>query len=164
PSSAPTPGNTSLSDPAKTQAGGTSPSPQASALNSLRSPQSTTSPKTEPDRYASNTPTATPTFPPSITSTLPGTASVMTTNPADAPFAASWPAIQRALDRRDLKQAHQLLSKWHGNETLSPTETEKVETLLSQLAGTVIYSSEHQLEPARVVKPGESLESIAKEY
>ncbi len=45
-----------------------------------------------------------------------------------------------------------------------PTDTQKVETLLSQLAGTVVYSTEHQLEPARVVKPGETLETIAKEY
>src|SRR3954447_20685323 len=90
------------------------------------------------------------------------------TTPIGAPtatsFGASWPAIQSALDRRDLKQAHQLLSKWHGNESLTPAETEKVESLLSQLAGTVIYSTEHQLEPARVVKPGETLESISKEY
>jgi LysM repeat protein len=62
-----------------------------------------------------------------------------------------------------LKQAHQLLSKWHNNESLNPTDTEKVETLLSQLAGTVIYSTEHQLEPARIVKPGDTLESISKE-
>jgi LysM repeat protein len=79
-------------------------------------------------------------------------------------FAATWPAIQSALDRRDLKQAHQLLSKWHGNESLTAAETEKVESLLSQLAGTVIYSTEHQLEPARIVKPGETLDTISKEY
>jgi LysM repeat protein len=63
-----------------------------------------------------------------------------------------------------LKQAHQLLSKWHGNETLTPAESEKVEDMLAQLAGTVIYSTEHQLEPARIVKPGETLETIAREY
>lgn len=39
-----------------------------------------------------------------------------------------------------------------------------METLLSQLAGTVIYSTEHQLEPARVVKSGETLDTISKEY
>jgi LysM repeat protein len=82
---------------------------------------------------------------------------------AGATFAASWPAIQAALDRNDLKQAHQLLSKWHGDESLSPAESQKAETLLGQLAGTLIYSTDHQLEPARVVKPGETLESIAKE-
>jgi LysM repeat protein len=83
---------------------------------------------------------------------------------AGASFAASWPAIQAALDRRDLKQAHQMLSKWHGDESLSPADAQKVDDLLGQLAGTVIYSTEHQLEPARVVKPGETLETIAKEY
>ena len=56
------------------------------------------------------------------------------------------------------------MSKWHGNESLAPADVEKVETLLSQLAGTVIYSTEHRLEPARVVKPNETLETIAKEY
>src|SRR6185369_4591038 len=79
-------------------------------------------------------------------------------------FAASWAAAQTVLSRGDLKQAHQLLSKWHGNETLSPSDSEKVESLLGQLAGTVIYSTEHQLEPARIVKPGETLDSISKEY
>jgi LysM repeat protein len=79
-------------------------------------------------------------------------------------FAASWPAIQAALDRNDLKQAHQLLSKWHGDESLSPTDSQKVESLLGQLAGSVIYSTDNQLEPARVVKQGETLETIAKEY
>jgi LysM repeat protein len=81
-----------------------------------------------------------------------------------ATFAASWPAIQAALDRNDLKQAHQLLSKWHGDESLSPAESQKVETLLNQLAGTLIYSADNQLEPAHVVKQNETLETIAKEY
>ena len=81
-----------------------------------------------------------------------------------ASFASSWPAIQAALDHNDLKQAHQLLSKWHGDESLSPAESQRVELLLGQLAGTVIYSTDNQLEPARVVKQGETLDTIAKEY
>lgn len=83
---------------------------------------------------------------------------------AGATFAASWPAIKTALDRNDLKQAHQLLSKWHGDESLSPADSQKVESLLGQLAGTLIYSTDTQLEPARVVKQNETLETIAKEY
>jgi LysM repeat protein len=111
------------------------------------------------DRYGSaSTPTAPPTAFAPVTPVAPSTTAAGTT------FAASWPAIQAALDRNDLKQAHQLLSKWHGDESLSPAESQKVETLLNQLAGTVIYSTDHRLEPARVVKPGESLETIAKEY
>jgi LysM repeat protein len=135
-------------------------SPQASAQNPLRASTPGATPAADPtDRYASaSTTRSTPASPAPTTPTTPIGV------PDSGSFAASWPAIQAALDRRDLKLAHQLLSKWHGNESLSPTDTQKVETLLSQLAGTVIYSTEHQLEPARVVKPGETLDSIAKEY
>jgi LysM repeat protein len=141
-------------------AGTTTPSSQASAQNPLRGSTPAAPPAADPtDRYgaASATPASTPLAPPSSTPTTP-------IGVTDSSFAASWPAIQAALDRHDLKMAHQLLSKWHGNESLSPTENEKVETLLGQLAGTVIYSTEHQLEPARIVKPGETLDSISKEY
>lgn len=159
-----TPANTSLA-PAASAATATTPAPspsQASAQNPLRGSSPSAPPAADSnDRYA--TPSTTPSAAPAPAST----ASTTLTTPIGVPdgsFAASWPAIQAALDRHDLKQAHQLLSKWHGNESLSPTDTQKVETLLSQLAGTVIYSTEHQLEPARTVKSGETLESISKEY
>ncbi len=84
--------------------------------------------------------------------------------PVEPALAASWPEIQSALDQGKLPQAHELLSKWHGDPSLTPAEAEKVESLLGQLAGTVVYSTDHQLEPARVVKPGETLETIANEY
>jgi LysM repeat protein len=142
--------------PAAASATPTAPPAQSSAQNPLRNTSPPASPAADPnDRYASAGATS-------------PVAPAPPTTPIGAPdatsFAASWPAIQAALDRRDLKQAHQLLSKWHGNESLSPTDSQKVETLLGQLAGTVIYSNEHQLEPARVVKAGETLETISKEY
>jgi LysM repeat protein len=84
--------------------------------------------------------------------------------PLEASFMASWPAIQTALDRGQLAQAHQLLSRWHDEPSLGPDEAQQVDHLLGQLAGTVIYSTEHQLQPARVVKPGETLADIAKEF
>jgi hypothetical protein len=88
-----------------------------------------------------------------------------TPSPAvQASFATSWPTIQAALNQGDLARAHQLLSRWHNDPTLTPTDTELVDTLLSQLAGTIIYSTEHQLEPAYTVKPGDTLETIAKQY
>jgi LysM repeat protein len=84
--------------------------------------------------------------------------------PVTASFAESWPAIQTALERGDLAQAHELLSPWHDEPSLTPVQAETIDRLLGQLAGTVIYSTEHRLQPARVVKAGESLETIAKEY
>jgi LysM repeat protein len=84
-------------------------------------------------------------------------------SPVEPTFAAAWPGIQAALDRGELARALELLSKWHGESSLTPAEAEQVNTLLGQLAGTVVYSNEHQLEPARVVRPGETLDSIATE-
>jgi LysM repeat protein len=84
--------------------------------------------------------------------------------PVEPTFAASWPEIQAALDQGKLSRAHELLSKWYGDPSLTPAEAEQVETLLGQLAGTVVYSTEHRLEPARIAKPGETLEAIANEY
>jgi LysM repeat protein len=84
--------------------------------------------------------------------------------PSTSPLAASWPEIQSALDRQQLAQAHQKLSEFYGNPALSPTEAQQVETLLSQLAGSVVYSTEHRLEPPYVVHPGDTLETIAQKY
>jgi LysM repeat protein len=84
--------------------------------------------------------------------------------PVEPMFTAAWPEIQAALDRGELGRAHQLLSKWYGDDSLTPAEANKLETLLSQLAGTVVYSTQHQLEPAYVVKPGDTLGSIAQQF
>jgi LysM repeat protein len=130
---------------------------QSSVVNPLRQqPAAPAAPTISNDRYgaAANAtlPTATVTAPSSVAPTQ------------QSSFSSSWPAIQASLDRGELARAHQLLSPWHNEPTLTPEETAKVETLLAQLAGTVVYSTEHQLEPARVVRPGESLETIANEY
>lgn len=79
-------------------------------------------------------------------------------------FAEGWPVIQAALERGELARAHLLLSQWYEDPSLTPAESQQVDTLLSQLAGTVVYSTQHELEPAYVVQPGETLESIAQKY
>jgi len=111
---------------------------------------------TPPDRYGAAAPATTPIE--AAAPTAPPTAS-----PTQS-FADSWPAIQTALDRDDLAEGHKLLTRWHGDPSLTPTDAERVDALLSQLAGTVVYSTEHRLAPAHVAKQGETLETIAKEY
>jgi LysM repeat protein len=92
-------------------------------------------------------------------------AAVSPPEPADTnKFAEGWPAIQSALERGELARAHLLLSQWYGDPSLTPEESQQVETLLSQLAGTVVYSTEHQLEPPYMVRSGDTLESIAQQY
>jgi LysM repeat protein len=116
--------------------------------NPLRSSAATA----ENDRYGSNAATTEPLAAPAPTT------------PVEQSFVDSWPAIQALLDRGELTEAHKQLSKWYGDPSLTPTDAERVDTLLSQLAGTVVYSTEHRLAPAHVVKQGETLETIAKEY
>lgn len=83
--------------------------------------------------------------------------------PASA-FASSRAAIDVALERGELEQAHLLLSSWYGDRSLTADERDEVDQLLSQLAGTVVYSPEHRLEAPHTVQAGETLETIAQKY
>jgi LysM repeat protein len=79
-------------------------------------------------------------------------------------FSAARVAVQSALDRGELSQALLLLSDWYGDPSLSQNEATEVQGLLSQLAGSVIYSIEHRLEPPYMVQAGEKLEDIAQKH
>lgn len=84
--------------------------------------------------------------------------------PSASPFEAARPAINAALSQGELSRAHLLLSEWYNDPALSPAEKVEVQDLLNQLAGTVIYSNEHRLEPAYTVQAGETLETIAEKH
>lgn len=79
-------------------------------------------------------------------------------------FEAAWQSIRQSLERGDLPRAHTMLSQWRADANLSPAQQQQVDQLLGQLAGTVVYSTDHHLEPAHVVTPGETLETVAKQY
>jgi hypothetical protein len=72
--------------------------------------------------------------------------------------------IQMHLQGGELAKAHQMLSPWFNDPTLTPAEAQQVEMLLGQLAGTVIYSTEHRLEPPYAARPGETLEDVARQH
>jgi LysM repeat protein len=114
---------------------------------------------------ATNTTAAASASPFPTTTSLPQEASPQETSPVAAPgFAAAWQAVEMALERDELTRAHRMLSQWRAEPNLSPAERQQVEGLLSQLAGSVVYSNEHRLEPAYVVQPGETLATIAEDY
>ncbi len=79
-------------------------------------------------------------------------------------YAMARPSIQAKLQQGELAQAHLLLSQFYGDRSLSTDQQKELETLLNQLAGTVIYSTEHLLEPPYTVREGDTLVSIAQQY
>ncbi len=68
------------------------------------------------------------------------------------------------LNQGQLVESLRELSKWYGNTIVPPTEEQRFVDLLSQLAGTVIYSRDPWLGPPYQVRAGDSLESIAQQY
>lgn len=75
--------------------------------------------------------------------------------------------VQAALEdlqRGRFVEVHEGLSRLYGDPRLPPDLADRVTHLLDQVAGVVIYSRQHMLEPAYVVQPGETLEQIAQSY
>jgi LysM repeat protein len=70
----------------------------------------------------------------------------------------------RTLDKGNLLEAFQSLSGFYGNPRLTPEEDRQLTNLLDQVAGTVVYSREHHLEPPYTVQPGDTLPQIADRF
>jgi LysM repeat protein len=81
-------------------------------------------------------------------------------------FSTAWLEVQAALDRGQLSQALLRLSDWYGDPSLSAQQRADVQTLLGQLAGSVIYEGPpaHRLEPPYLVTAGETLVDIAERF
>jgi len=96
----------------------------------------------------------------------PETSGPATTAPAVDPraFEAAWEGVQEKLRRGELAQALFALSIWYNDPSIPQDKIEACQQLLDQLAGTVIYSRQHLLEPPYPVQPGDSLAQIAHAY
>lgn len=79
-------------------------------------------------------------------------------------FQAMMDSVRRRLDEGKLADVLLELSPLYGSADLTPEENRRLTELLDQLAGTVIYSRQHLLEPPYVVKRGDTLEQIAAAY
>ncbi len=72
--------------------------------------------------------------------------------------------VYRKLDAGRLAEAHRELSRLYRDPGLTAQQARQVVELLDQLAGTVIFSRQSLLEPPYVVRPGDTLQSIADQY
>lgn len=80
---------------------------------------------------------------------------------AAAAFASDWADAHDKLAAARYAEALALLSVWYDDTSLGVEESQRLEDLLGQLAGTVIYSQQDLLLPPHVVAAGETLQAIA---
>ena len=85
-------------------------------------------------------------------------------NQVRQPFAEFITAAKERLDRGDFVETYEALSAWYGEQRLSTDEARQLTDLLDQVAGTVVYSAGHFLEPAYCVRPDDTLVGIAEMY
>lgn len=78
-----------------------------------------------------------------------------------AAFASAWTDAHEKLSAGRYAEALAVLSLWYDDAALGPEESQRLEDLLNQLAGTVIWSQQDLLLPPHVVAPGETLGTIA---
>ena len=83
---------------------------------------------------------------------------------AHAEFVADFQAARAMLDQGKMDDALRAFSRWYDDARLSPADQESLLEMLNQLAGTVIYSHEHLLEPPYEVQPGDTLDRIGERY
>ena len=90
------------------------------------------------------------------------------TNPSagllQSKYAALMDAVQKSLDQGKCAEAHLALSSLYGNPDLPAEQAAQINTLLDKLAGTVLYSRKHYLEPAYVTQPGDTLDKLGQKY
>jgi lipoprotein-anchoring transpeptidase ErfK/SrfK len=78
-------------------------------------------------------------------------------------YDAAWESAHEDLKRNRLDQALQSLSAWYGSPDLPPGRERELVRLLDELAGTVIYSTQHNMEPAYEVLGHETLQDLAEQ-
>ncbi len=102
--------------------------------------------------------------PPPATPTMPPAAPTQVESQLQSRFNAFIEDVQKYLDNGKFAEAHLALSMVYNNPNLPAEQAKLLVGLLDQLAGTVIYSRRHLLEPAYVVQQGDTLEKVALKY
>jgi LysM repeat protein len=84
---------------------------------------------------------------------------------ADLPsFEEAWQRATDQLNNQHWAEALRTLSVFYARPELVGQDRQRLVDLLDPLAGKVIYSTEHLLEPPYQVRPGETLLDIAEQY
>lgn len=105
---------------------------------------------------------AEPLAPASLAANQPGlTPAPLAAGGQPSAFASAWADAHDKLTSGRYAEALAVLSAWYDDPTLGLEESQRLDDLLGQLAGTVIYSQEDLLLPPHIVAPGDNLQSLA---
>ena len=82
----------------------------------------------------------------------------------DLAFTTAIKSAKMQLQQGQLATALLTLSIWYEDPRLNDSQQKELTQLLDQVAGSVIYSRKHLIEPAYTVKQGETLDQIAEAH
>ena len=78
-------------------------------------------------------------------------------------FREAWPVVEDLVSREQFQDALKLLTRFYQQENLTGPQKQRLEGWLDALAGKVIFSMEHHLQPAYVTR-GETLAQLATQW
>lgn len=90
--------------------------------------------------------------------------STPTAEEADKVFRQAWSVAKQQVEQGDLRAGLLTLSQYHGNNQINLDYQQQLLEILDYLAGEVIYSQKHLVEPPYSVQANDSLEMIAHQY
>jgi len=82
----------------------------------------------------------------------------------DEVFRQAWGVAKQQVEQGDLRAGLLTLSQYHGNNQINLDYQRQLLEILDYLAGEVIYSQKHLVEPPYSVQANDSLEMIAHQY
>ncbi len=85
-------------------------------------------------------------------------------NRSNTAFEAAISSAKNQLQQGQMATALLTLSIWYEDPRIQPDQHEELTGLLDRIAGTVIYSQKHLIEPPHRVQTGETIETIAKSH
>jgi hypothetical protein len=115
----------------------------------------------------SNTPYVTPRQHPADLQITPPRKPEANTSPKQigaSSFERAWRSAQGQIEQQQLRLALRTLSIYYDSPDLTATENQRLLDVLDPLAGHVIYSADHLVEPAYEVRRDETLYEIAERY
>lgn len=161
PDPAATPGGTAVPPAAVVGAAAAADQPPTYLDPQSAPPPAANDPPGRPDRLASlaggSLPPGPLTPPPAVATPDPRTGS----SASSSAFASAWADAHDKLAAGRYAEALAGLSVWYDDPSLGLEESQRLEDLLGQLAGTVVYSQQDLLLPPHVVAPRETLDAIA---